>query len=352
MRMAQDFAAARPAAQHCAELLGHASARAARPEERAALVAAWRRDLARLLAEELSALLAGDRLSVAVGAPEPISGAEVLARIGPVAANCLLRCGAGGERVLLSCDLVTAVALTERSFGGAGRPASGAPEALPRSAALLVEEAAAIIAGVLARTSLGDTPPPEAAAAATGAVMVRSESAARLRPFDPHGACFGVSLTITNQEGCTWPLLLACDAAAFARLLPGSRSLARPAARRRQAAALGEPFASIPLSLSVVLAELDLPLARLEALAPGDCLPLALGRQVPLRLGEMVLGHGEVGTSAERMAINLTRMATPGAPPPPAASGRPPFAPPPAPPAPTPGLDATALSLADEGLAR
>lgn len=251
----------------------------------------------------------------------------------------------------MSCDLATAVALTERSFGGAGRPASPAPEALPRSAALLVEEAAAIIAGALARASLGDCPPPEAAAAATGAVMVRSESAARLRPFDPNGACLGISFTITNQEGCSWPLLLACDAAAFARLLPGSRSLARPAARRRQAAVLGEPFASIPLPLSVVLVELDLPLARLEALAPGDCLPLALGRQVPLRLGEMVLGVGEVGTSAERMAISLTRMATPGAPPPPAASGPPPFAPPPAPPASTPGPDAAPLSLADEGLA-
>jgi flagellar motor switch/type III secretory pathway protein FliN len=58
----------------------------------------------------------------------------------------------------------------------------------------------------------------------------------------------------------------------------------------------------------VVVAEIDLSLARLQALAPGDCFPLALGRQVPLMVGERVLAHGSIGTSEDRMAIQLTRL--------------------------------------------
>jgi len=85
MRMAHEFAAASAAAQHCREL----TTRGPRPEERAVLLAAWRRDLARLLAEELSALLSGDRLEVSVSEPEALAGHAVLARIGPVAANSL-----------------------------------------------------------------------------------------------------------------------------------------------------------------------------------------------------------------------------------------------------------------------
>ena len=92
--MAHDFVAVAPAAQHCAELV----ARGPRPEERAAAIAAWRRDLARHCASGLGALLSGDRLNAEVSAPETLSGAAVLERIGPVAANSLLRCAAVNRR--------------------------------------------------------------------------------------------------------------------------------------------------------------------------------------------------------------------------------------------------------------
>ena len=60
-----------------------------------------------------------------------------------------------------------------------------------------------------------------------------------------------------------------------------------------------------------MLAEIDLSLARLQTLAPGDMIPLAMGRQVPLMVGETVLAHGSVGTSEDRMAIRLTRFPLP-----------------------------------------
>jgi flagellar motor switch/type III secretory pathway protein FliN len=302
--MSQDFAAARPAAVHCPEL----TSRGPRPEERAALMGAWRRDLARLLADDLSGLLSGDRLEVAIGEPEPLSGADALRRIGQTAANSLIRVGATGETALLSFDFATAIALTDRSFGGDGRSSGGVPEVLPRSAALLVEETATMIAAAITRTSYGDMPPPAGAASARGEVIVRSESAARLKPFALDDEALFFVLEIANRQGCIWRASLTLAAERMGRLLPGGgRRATRRSAPRAPASGMAAPFAEMPLALHVVLAEFDLSLARLQTLAPGDCIPLTMGRQVPLLAGETVVAHGSVGTAADHMAIRLTR---------------------------------------------
>lgn len=303
MRMGSDFAPARAAAVHCAEL----TTRGPRPEESAALMAAWRRDLARLLADDLSGLLSGDRLDVSITEPERLTGADALRRIGPLAANSLIRCGASAETALLSFDFATAIALTDRSFGGDGRVSGHVPEALPRSAALLVEETATMIAGAITAASFGDMPPP-AGASTRGEVIVRSESAARLKPFALDAQTLFFVLEIANRQGCTWRAALAVSAERMARLLPGGGRRPRPRAARGAASPLAAPFAGVPLALHVVLAEFDLSLTRLQSLAPGDTIPLAMGRQVPLLAGETLVGHGAVGTAEDRMAIRLTRI--------------------------------------------
>jgi flagellar motor switch protein FliM len=302
MRLTHDFAPARVAAVHCPELVN----RGPRPEEAAALMAAWRRDCARLLADDLSGLLSGDRLDVTLSEPERLSGADALRRIGPLAANSLLRAGASGETVLLSFDFATAIALTERSFGGDGRITSAVPEALPRSAALLIEEAATMIAGALTRASFGDMPPP-AGAATRGEVIVRSESAARLKPFPLDAEALVFTLDIANRQGAMWRGTLAMAAERMVRLLPGGGRAARPRGPRTPATGMSAPFAEVPLPLHVVLAAFDLSLARLQTLKAGDTIPLAMGRHVPLMVGETVLAHGSVGTADDRMAIRLTR---------------------------------------------
>lgn len=303
MRMSHDFAPARVAAVHCAEL----TTRGPRPEESAALLVAWRRDLARLLGDDLSALLSGDRLTVAIGEPERMSGAEALKRIGQIAANSLLRVGTSGETALLSFDFATAVALTDRSFGGDGRIGGSVPEVLPRSAALLVEEAATMIASAITNASYGDMPPPAGTGAIGGEVIVRSESAARLKPFALDAEALFFVLEIANLQGCTWRAALAVAADRMVRLLPGGRRPSRQAGTPRSANGLAAPFAAMPLPLHVVLAEFDLSLARLQTLGPGDMIPLTMGRQVPLMVGDTVLAHGSVGTADDHMAIRLTR---------------------------------------------
>ncbi len=311
MKLAHAFVPARAAALHCPELTAHSLGRGPRPEERAGLMATWRRDLARLLADDLSGLLSGDRLDVSIAEPEALTGADALRRIGPIAANSLLRVGASGETALVSFDFAAAIALTDRSFGGDGRISGGAPEVLPRSAALMVEEAASIIAGAITRASFGDTSPPAGAAArslSNGEVIVRSESAARLKAFALDAEALLFTIDIANRQGCTWRASLAIAAERMGRLLPGNSRRAPPRRPRQPASGMTAPFNAIPLPLHVVVAEFDLSLNRLQALAPGDCIPLAMGRQVPLMVGHTVLAHGSIGTAEDRMAVRLTRI--------------------------------------------
>ncbi|MFL0671392.1 MAG: FliM/FliN family flagellar motor switch protein [Erythrobacter sp.] len=312
MKMAHDFAAVRVAAQHCAELV----ARGPRPEEREAMIGAWRRDLARDLGQMLAALLGADRLHAEVSAPEWLMGSEVLTRIGPVAANSLLRCGAGmsqnvsqngATEVLLSLDHATALALAERSFGGEGRVGEPSLDPLPRSAQLLCDEVAVLVAGALARARLGDG----AGAEVTGEVIIRSENAARLRAFDPAAKAVLFALQLADAQGISWRMNLALCAGLLDDLLPAPGA-ARPSPDPRTTGNQGASFGGIPLALRAVLAEFDLTLGQLDRLAPGDTFAIPMPRSVPLRIGETLVAHGSIGTLDERMALCLTHLPSQG----------------------------------------
>lgn len=311
--MAEAFATARPQAQHCKALIKTGP----RPEERAQILAAWRRDIGRELSQDLSELLSGARLVVALSDPETMAGSEVLSRIGPVAANSLIRCGRDDQTLLLSFNFATATALTDRSFGGDGKlPEDDSFEQLPRSAALLTDSAAKIIAQAIARVSFG-----AGQASSDGAerslradVIVRSESAARLKPFEPDALCAVLMLDI-REEGApggalSWKAMLAVPAERLEALLPGADGAAgNVASAAKPHSPQDAPFAEIPLELEAVLAEVEMSLLKLEHLAPGDHIPLAMPREVPLRMGDAVFAHGSLGTLDDRMALQVTRFA-------------------------------------------
>lgn len=302
MKMSQSFEAAQPMAQHCPELI----ARGPRPEEQAETLAAWRRDLAKSLSENLGGLLSGGKMSVEVSEPEWLSGEEIFQKIGAAAANSLLRCGDTAQTMLLSVDLATAIALTDRSFGGTGAMPEQTAEQLPRSAGLLIDQAAAIIANVIAEAS-GDP------ACAGGEVIVRSESASRLKPFDHLAPCAAITITLVELDGPTWQMLLAGAKGALESLLPGPGITAQAnGSSPNRSASNAAPFDHIPLPLEAVLAEFDLSLGKLDRLAPGDKIPLAMPREVPLRIGSQVFARGSIGTFEDRMALRLSRVQNEG----------------------------------------
>jgi flagellar motor switch protein FliM len=295
---ADSFAAARPVAQHCPELTW----RGPRPEERAEAISAWCRDLAQDLAQELGQVLSGGKLHISVSEPQIQTGAQVFETIGPVAVNSLLRCGAGDATVLLSLDYATAIALTDCSFGGEGHPPDQVPSQLPRSAAMLVEQFASTIAQVIALA--GGSPQP-----VRGDVLVRSESVTRLKPFGAQAEVALFRVTMAMGAFAEWTLLLAVQNDRLDALLPGTTPARAAAARSRQTGdAQGGPFAVLPMRLEAVLGEVELPLARLGTLAPGDELALTIPRELALRIGEDVFAHGTPGTLENRMALRLTRV--------------------------------------------
>lgn len=308
---AENFADARAVAQHCAELTW----RGPRPEERSENLSAWCRDLASELAQELGQLFSAGRLHVTVSEPEMIAGHEVFERIGPVAVNSLLRCGATDQTVLLSIDYATAIALTDCSFGGEGNPPDQVPAQLPRSASMLVEQFASMTADVIA-LSKGPS------VGVRGDVLVRSESVTRLKPFSAEVEVALFRLTLAQGAFAEWNAWLAVASDRLDGLLPGVTPT-HPARSKHAPPSDGTsgPFAEVPLAIEAVLSEFDMSLERLENLAPGDEIALTVLGEVPLRVGEKVLAHGAVGTLDNHMALRITRL--PGAPKPaPAASHR------------------------------
>ncbi|MEM9311597.1 MAG: FliM/FliN family flagellar motor switch protein [Pseudomonadota bacterium] len=299
MNLAHIFTPARPLAQHCREL----TERGPRPEERSEHLAAWRRDLAREMAQDMTDLLSGTKLEARISDPEALRGEAVFERIGPVAANSLLRCGRDGQTLLLSFTVETAIALTDRSFGGTGEPPVEPVATLPRSAALMVEQSARTIAQAIARVSAaGGT-----VGAADGDVIVRSESASRLKPFAPLADCVLLTLELTAVDGISWSALVAMPAEHLDSLLPGlGASDATAGASDGEADPHREAFGAVPLSLEAVLAEFELSLSQLDQLAPGDRIPLALARDIPLRIGSQLVACGNLGTMEDRMALRLT----------------------------------------------
>jgi len=310
MRMGQSFSTARPIAQHCDELVR----RGPRAEERAEQIAAWRRDATRDLSGELGALFPGGRLTVDLSGPETMTGAQVFEKIGPVAANSLLRCGTDDQTVLFSLDHRSALALTDCSFGGDGAMADERsdqpPAQLPRSAAMLIEEIAAIASRVLAAVGGSDD--------VRGDVLVRSESVTRLRAFghEDEIACFTLSLSPTPDARLS--AILAVPGDRLDHVLPGFElshvGLAHLGSAQRllprdplHNATIGA-FATMPLCLEAVLGELDLTLTRLENLRPGDEFPLPIATELPLRMGEDVVARGTLGTCDNRMALRLTQL--------------------------------------------
>ncbi|MEO0642014.1 MAG: FliM/FliN family flagellar motor switch protein [Pseudomonadota bacterium] len=318
MNLAQTFIPARPLAQHCRELME----RGPRPEERAEHLAIWRRDVAREVALDMAELLSGTKLEANLSEAETIPGEAVFERIGPVAANCLLRCGRDGQTALLSLSLEAAIALTDRSFGGSGEPAELPATSLPRSAAMLVEQVARVIAQAIARVSAAG-----AADESTGDVIVRSESASRLKPFAPLADCAVLKLDLKANDGVAWHGLLAMPLERLDAFLPGIGSVGAAGGNNGlreepNRAVLG----AVPLSLEAVLAEFELSLSQLGSLAPGDNIPLTLARDIPLRIGSHMVACGSLGTMEDRLALRVTSIKNAPAAQEQSASGKPPEA--------------------------
>ena len=68
-----------------------------------------------------------------------------------------------------------------------------------------------------------------------------------------------------------------------------------------------EPFADLPLAVSAVLVDMSIPFSTLSALQPGQILPVAVARSIPLKVGGKTIAHGTIGAMDDRVAVQITQ---------------------------------------------
>src|SRR5690606_33201629 len=108
--------------------------------------------------------------------------------------------------------------------------------------------------------------------------------------IDELGAAPWKATFAIRMEGL--PALLARPGAAAAG---NATSHAGIAAEGAAASPLDKPFADIPLPVEARLVDMAIPLSRLARLDVGTVIPIAVARNVPLRVGEAVIARGTVG---------------------------------------------------------
>lgn len=294
MKQVRNFEAERPAVQHCAELLRGAQA----PFDRDAACAEFAAELARALSARLEGLLLGSRIVVSDWPAETTTASALASSWSGPSIHFAASLGPALPRFVVSFDNALALSLTDRLFGGRGEAAEDTPRILPQSAALAVER---LVRGV------ADTVAPLCGAANAEPVLARHAVLHRLGVFKRNARCLRWSFTVEQVGADPWNLSLAVEEGPMCAVLEQ-----QAAGATRPATVAADPnspaFAGIPLTLTAMLAELHLPLARLADLQPGSTIPFAPRREVPLAVGGQTIATATVGALDERVALRLARL--------------------------------------------
>lgn len=288
------FTAVARAANHAACL----TARAEAPDVLLPGLARLGEQMARLLGPALAPLCGGTEPLVRVIEPERIQEGVLAARLAAVAANALLAHGTSGDRTLVSIDGRAVMAQLDRAFGGNGSTPDVLPRSLPRSADIFARRLEGIVADAFGEAlGLPDSDRPRIAA--------RDGQYRMLGPFAPGADLALMTLEISEGEAEPWHLLLATRFGALPRLIGDRDRSARAAGT--PASPAEEPFAGMMLQLEARLVDMPIKLSRLAGLQPGMTLPIALDRQVPLRVGDAIVARGTVGEVDDRIALQITQ---------------------------------------------
>lgn len=292
MRTEGHLKAERALAQHSDRL----ARRAPEPDELAARLAAVAPRLEQTLAEDLAALLGGDRPQVTCGKVERAAAPRLHKMIDAVAVNWQFADAAGGE-LMVSLGVGGALALTDMVFGGPGAVPTVLPERLPKSTDLALARAAESLGTALARALERDD-------ALT--LQARHDVLGKLVPARDEETFLTLRVQVAQSSGAPVDLLLVLRLSQAPRVL-FEGAVAAPAVRpTADYVAASEPFASVPLPLVAVLAEIKLPVRRITALKAGDIIALPSPREVPLKLGNKEIARGQAGSADGQMALRIT----------------------------------------------
>lgn len=290
-------------ANHCETLCGK---RDATPAELVPALARIGEKMADRLADDMADLPGAEVRSVRCVGVETVAETALDRQIGPLAANALYSLS-GGHRLLASIEARAVLMHLDRTFGGNGDVEETLPAALPTSADFLAEEMERCLTGGLQK-AIGAGCDLRAAGRNTRYAMVS--------PFPPGCELAVLTLEITELNAQPWKAVFATRMEALPVLLarPGmSAPDATRAARgddgdpRGGAHPLDKPFAEIPLPIEARLIDMAIPISRLARLEPGMVIPVAVARNVPLRVGDAIVARGTVGELDDQIALQITQ---------------------------------------------
>lgn len=292
MKPQRAFVAERIAAQHCAELLrGRAAAPVdARPALDRALVR-----LARALPAALAPMLgAAPRVSLA---PLRDSDAgELAVKAAPLAAHSLL--AADGASLLVTVEAGAVLSMVDRAYGGRGEVPDPLPDTFPLSAELMIDRLETLLTARIAAAFeiAGDMAP-----------LRRDGSLAQLAPFADGTPLVIAELAVAEDGRDPWSIALALPTTSVEALFGAPEGQAASTAPRKAAGPADEPFADMPLELVATVIDMRMPFPAVAALVPGQLLPVAVARAVPLSIGGKVIAHGTIGALDDRVAVQITK---------------------------------------------
>jgi flagellar motor switch protein FliM len=293
MKPERAFVAERQLAQHCPELLQSKDA-ATVP-----LMPALSRlgdGVARTLSNALASLSAGEPPLVRSKAPRECTMAELARDIAPLAANSLLAAGAPDMPMLASLDAEAVLRMVDRAFGGRGAAPSPLPTAFPLSSELMVTRLEGLVVGALGQ-ALGMAVQP----------LRHDGSIVQLAPFPDDEQVGVLTLEVDDPGRSPWKLTVAFPQSVLVKLLGDGEPRAPKPARTTRINPTGEPFGAVPLTISAVLVDMRIGFAELSNLQPGQILPVAVARSVPLKVGDKTIAHGTIGALDDRVAVQITQ---------------------------------------------
>jgi flagellar motor switch protein FliM len=219
---------------------------------------------------------------------------ELAVTAAPLAAHSLL--AAHDAPLLLTVEAGAVLRLVDRAYGGRGTVPDPLPDAFPLSAELMIARLEDLIAGRIA----------EAFELDALAALRRDGSLAQLAPFADGTPLIMAEMTVTEDGRDPWTIALALPAATLEALF-GAPESAAPGKPRAPAGPADEPFADMPLELVATVIDMRMPFPAVAALVPGQLLPVAVARSVPLSIGGKIVAHGTIGALDDRVAVQITK---------------------------------------------
>lgn len=298
MKPERAFVAERMLAQHCPELLRPAAA----PVPLMPALTRLGDGAARALSAALAPLSAGEAPLVRCRSPRECTMAELAKDIAPLAANSLLTLGSPDMPVLASIDAEAVLRMVDRAFGGRGDAPKPLPTAFPLSAELMVTRLEGVVVAALDQAfaaMIGGAGPVQP--------LRRDGCILQLAPFAEGETLGVVTLEVDDPGRSPWTVTLAFPHTLLVKLFGDpERGPVRPAPRARPNPA-DEPFGAVPLTISAVLVDMRIGFAELSKLQPGQILPVAVARSVPLKVGDKTIAHGTIGALDDRVAVQIAQ---------------------------------------------